>query len=104
MKYVCLLIYLASNFGWNINQMDAKNDFLHGDLFEEFLMEEPPSFVIDSHLVFRLQKYLLGLNQDPKDWYAKINSFFLHLGFKHCESNHSLYVLHTHGNILIIVV
>jgi hypothetical protein len=44
------------------------------------------------------------LKQAPRAWYAKIDSFFLHLGFKHCESDHSLYVLHTHGNTLIIVV
>jgi hypothetical protein len=44
------------------------------------------------------------LNQAPIDWYAKINNFFLHLNFKHCEYDHSLYVSHTHGNVFIIFV
>jgi hypothetical protein len=44
------------------------------------------------------------LNQAPRAWYDKIDNFFLHLGFKCCESDHSLFVLHTHGNTLIIVV
>jgi hypothetical protein len=44
------------------------------------------------------------LKQAPRAWYAKIDHFFLNLGFKHCESDHSLYVLHTHGDTLIVVV
>jgi hypothetical protein len=44
------------------------------------------------------------LKKAPRDWYAKINNLFLRLGFKHCESDHGLYVLYTHGNTLIIVV
>ena len=67
-------------------------------------MEQPPSFVIDSSLVFQLKKSLYGLKQDPPDWYAKIDSFFINLGFKHCESDHSLYVLHVHGDTLIVTI
>ena len=29
----------------------------------------------------------------PRVWYDKINNFFLQLGFKHCELDHSIYVL-----------
>ena len=35
---------------------------------------------------------------------AKIDSFFINLGFKHCESNHSIYVLHVNGDTMIVVV
>jgi len=44
------------------------------------------------------------LKQAPRAWYAKINNFFLHLGFTCCEFDHSLHVLHTHGNTFIFVV
>jgi hypothetical protein len=44
------------------------------------------------------------LKQAPRAWYAKIDHFFLNLGFKHCESDHSLYVLHDNGDTLIVVV
>jgi hypothetical protein len=44
------------------------------------------------------------LKQSLRAWYAKINNFFLQLGFKCCESDHKLYVLHTDGDILIVIV
>jgi hypothetical protein len=84
-------------------KMDVKNAFLHGDLSEEIFMEQPPSFVTNSNIVCRLQKSLYSLKQAPRA-YAKIDHFFLHIGFKHYDFVHSLYVLRTHGNTLIIVV
>ena len=45
-----------------------------------------------------------GSKQDPWLWYEKIGWFFFNLGFKHCESDHSIYVFHLHGNTLIIYV
>jgi hypothetical protein len=44
------------------------------------------------------------LKQSPRAWYDKIDNLFIHLGFKHCEFDHSLYVLHTHGDTLIVVL
>ena len=67
-------------------------------------MEKPPSFMIDSYLVFWLKKSLYGLRQAPWAWYEKINRFFVSLGLKHCESDHIIYVLHVDGNILIVAV
>jgi hypothetical protein len=57
-----------------------------------------------SNLVFQLQNSLYGLKQYPITWYAKIDHFFLNHGFVHCESDHSIYVLHAHGDTLIVVV
>ncbi|XP_052206803.1 LOW QUALITY PROTEIN: 1-phosphatidylinositol-3-phosphate 5-kinase FAB1B-like [Diospyros lotus] len=44
MTTVRILIALAAKFGWNLQQFDVKNAFLHGDLEEEVFMEIPPSF------------------------------------------------------------
>jgi hypothetical protein len=52
MNYVRLILSLVARFGWKIHQMDVKSSFLHGDLSEEIFMEQPPSFVTDSNLVF----------------------------------------------------
>ena len=81
---VQLILYLDACFGWNIHQMDVKSVILHGDLYEEIYMEQTLSFVKGSTLVCQLKKLLYG--------------------FKCCESNHSLYVLHVHGDNLIVVI
>jgi hypothetical protein len=49
MNSVRLIISLVARFGWKIHQMDVKSAFLHGDLFEEILMEQPPGFCQFSH-------------------------------------------------------
>jgi hypothetical protein len=104
MNSVQLILSLVAHFGWKIHEMDVKSAFLHGDLFEEIFMENPLNFVIDSNLICRIKKLLCGLKQTSQAWYVKINSLFLRLGFKLCESDHSLYVLNVNGYTLIFVV
>ncbi|RDX82107.1 hypothetical protein CR513_37145, partial [Mucuna pruriens] len=41
MNMVRVIISLAAHFGWNLQQFDVKNVFLHGDLEEEVYMEIP---------------------------------------------------------------
>jgi hypothetical protein len=57
--------------------MDMKNAFLHGDLSKEIYMEQPQGFMQESSLVCRLKKYLYGLKQSPRAWYAKMDSYLL---------------------------
>ncbi|GJY61695.1 ribonuclease H-like domain-containing protein [Tanacetum coccineum] len=38
------VLSLAVSRYWPIHQLDVKNDFLHGDLFETFYMHQPPGF------------------------------------------------------------
>jgi hypothetical protein len=40
-----VLISIAANLDWPLYQLDVKNVFLHGDLFEEVYMEKLPGFV-----------------------------------------------------------
>ncbi len=63
MTTVRAIIAMAIAKGWSFHQMDVKNVFLHGDLWEEVYMEQPPSYVDQTHpnLVCRLKKALYGL-------------------------------------------
>ena len=38
---ICILISIAANQDWPLQQFDVKNDFLNGDLEEEVYMELP---------------------------------------------------------------
>ena len=48
---------------WPLYQLDIKNAFLHGDLAEEFYIEQPLEFVAqgESGLVCKLCRSLYGL-------------------------------------------
>ncbi|GJT08980.1 retrovirus-related pol polyprotein from transposon RE1 [Tanacetum coccineum] len=57
---------------WPLHQLDVKNAFLHGELFDIVYMEQP-SGSMDSHFpnyVCRLKKALYGLKQAPRCQYS----------------------------------
>ena len=44
MNSIRVLLSCAANLGWDLQQFDVKNVFLHGELEEEVYMEIPPGF------------------------------------------------------------
>jgi hypothetical protein len=45
MDSIRLTLAIVTTKGWEVHQMDMKNTFLHGDLFEEIYMEQPQVFM-----------------------------------------------------------
>ena len=58
-----LLLYVIAAFYFEVEQMDVKTTFLHGDLKEEICMKQPKGFMVKGkkELVCRLKKSLYGL-------------------------------------------
>lgn len=59
------LIADASIHKWNTSQMDVKNVFLNGDLYEEVYMIPPSDVPHKLGKVCKLKKTLYGLKQMP---------------------------------------
>jgi hypothetical protein len=94
MTTIRAIIAMATTKGWSLHQMDVKNAFLHGDLQEEVYMEQPPSYVDQTHpnLVCRLKKTLYGLKQAPRAWLDKIGQYLVTSGFQTSNAHFSLYL------------
>jgi hypothetical protein len=60
-----VLMSLAATFNMEIEQMDMKTTFLHGDLEEEIYMKQPHRFVVKGkkYLVCKLKRSLYVLKQ-----------------------------------------
>ena len=89
---VRVLLSLAANFGWNLQQFHVKNAFLHGDLEEEFYMEVPLGFESKEGMVCKLKKALYGLKQSPRTWFGRLTKVMIVLGYKQSQGDHSLFV------------
>ena len=86
--------------------MDVKTTFLHGLLQEEVYLEKPHGFEIyerDSH-VCKLKKALYGLKKSPWDWYSRIDSYLLSIGFQKSEADPNLYYIMVGGVPLILLL
>jgi hypothetical protein len=91
--------------GWDIRQLDVKNAFLHGFLFEPVYMQQPLGFEDPHHLlhVCKLNRALYGLKQAPRAWFDQLSSFLLSLGFFSNIADLSLFIHHSSFGILILL-
>jgi hypothetical protein len=80
---IIFMLSVVVAFDFEVEQMDVKTTFLHGDLEEEIYMKQPKGFVVKGkkELVCKLKKSMYGLKQSPRMWYQKFDTYMLGLGF-----------------------
>jgi hypothetical protein len=103
---VRVLLALASIKGWHLEQLDVNNAFLHGDLNEDVYMSLPPGFPAtnEPNKVCKLHKSIYGLKQASRQWYSKLSSSLVSLGYTPSQSDHSLYIKSTANSFTALLV
>jgi hypothetical protein len=99
------LLSIVAAFDLEVEQMDVKTTFLHGDLEEEIYMKQREGFVVKGkkELVGKLKKLLYGLKQSPRTWYQNFDTYILGLRFLRSRVDHCVYSKQV-GNHFIYVV
>ncbi|KAM1763339.1 hypothetical protein ACFX11_002688 [Malus domestica] len=104
---VRVLLSLAANLDWPLQQFDVKNAFLHGDLTEEIYMDLPPG-CNDSDIwkrkVCRLKKSLYGLKQSPRAWFGRFTKSMKAFGYRQSNWDHTLFVKRQNGRVTVFIV
>jgi hypothetical protein len=100
------MLATAVSRDWPIQQLDMKNVFLHGTLFETVFWCQPTSFADPAQpdLVCRLHKSLYGLKQAPWAWYSRFATYLTTLGFTEAKSDTSLFIFHRGSDTVYLLL
>ncbi|RVW91489.1 Retrovirus-related Pol polyprotein from transposon RE1 [Vitis vinifera] len=104
---VRVLLSLAANLDWPLQQFDVKNVFLHGELSEEVYMDLPPGCMVSEkqcQKVCKLKKSLYGLKQSPRAWFGRFTKSMRAFGYRQSNSDHTLFLKKQHGKITALIV
>jgi hypothetical protein len=78
---------------YELEQLDVKTAFLHGDLEEQIYMQQPEGYRIvgkENHVCL-LQKSLYGLKQSPRQWYKRFDAFMESIYFGRSQYDNCFY-------------
>ena len=106
MSSIRTILSLAACHDLEVEQMDVKTAFLHGDLEEELYMEQPEGFIAQGKedYVCKLKKSLYGLKQAPRQWYKKFEFVMGEHGYKKTTSDHCVFIRRFSGGDFIILL
>ncbi|CAK8543284.1 unnamed protein product [Lathyrus sativus] len=94
MSSIKTVLSLTATLDLEVEKMDVKTTFLHGDLEEEIYMKQFNGFQVkgkEDH-VCRWRKSLYGLKQDLRQWYKKFKSVMCDQGYRKTTSDHCVFV------------
>jgi hypothetical protein len=77
-----VLISMATTFDLEIDKLDVKKMFLHGDVEEEIYMKWVEEFVVKGkkETICKLKRSLYGLKESLRMWYQNFDTCILRLG------------------------
>ena len=103
-----ILISIAANRDWPLQQFDVKNTFLNGDLEEEVYMELPLGIIKQSSKhegkVCKLKRALYGLKQSPRAWFGRFTLAMKATGYQQSNADHTLFVKHKDVKVTTLIV
>jgi Reverse transcriptase (RNA-dependent DNA polymerase) len=93
MTFIRAVLGLVAGLDLELEQLDVKTVFLHGDLEEEIYMVQLEGFEVKekNNMVCKLKKSLYGLKQAPRQWYKKFDSFMMSHGYQRTKADPCVY-------------
>jgi len=102
-----VVLGLAASLDLEIEQLNVKTAFLHGDLEEEIYMKQSKGFEVvgKRNFVCQLHESLYGLKQAPIQWYKKFDSFIAKHDFNKTLTDHCVFIKkYASGDFIILLL
>jgi len=101
-----VVLTLAAQNNWEVEQVDVKNAYLNTELTETIYMAQPPGFALPGHEnhVCQLLKALYSLEQAGQCWYKRICEAFTKFSYTRCAAEHCVFYRQHQGKIVMIIV
>ncbi|KAK2437580.1 secreted RxLR effector protein [Trifolium repens] len=99
-----VLMAIVNQYDLELEQMDVKTAFLHGELEETIYMQQPEGFVEDKSKVCLLKKSLYGLKQSPRQWYRRFDEFLLKGGFVRSNYDSCVYMMKRNEKVILYLI
>ncbi|GKA04917.1 putative ribonuclease H-like domain-containing protein [Tanacetum coccineum] len=105
-EVIRLFLAYASFKDFVVYQMDVKSAFMYGKIEEEVYVCQPPGFKDPEFpdRVYKVEKALYSLHQDPRAWYETLSTYLLDNGFKRGQIDKTLFIKRVKGDILLVQV
>ncbi|GJZ31453.1 putative ribonuclease H-like domain-containing protein [Tanacetum coccineum] len=89
-----LFLAYASFKDFVVYQIDVKSAFLYWKIEEEVYVCQPPGFEDPyfPYRVYKVEKSLYGLHQDPRSWYKTLSTNLLDNGFQRGKIDKTLFI------------
>ena len=102
-RFLCAL---ATKYDLDMDQMDVKAAYLHGDIEEDIYVEPPEELRSpeDEGQVWKLQKSMYGLKQSGRAWNKKLNETLINDGFERSKADPCVYIKRTKRGLVIVAV
>jgi len=105
MDTIRAILVVVAQYKLKVHQMDVKSAFLNRVLEEEVYVEKQPRYEIGADdKVYHLKKALYGLNQAPRAWYNRIDSYFMRNNFCRSDGEPTLYIKESKDMFLTIIL
>ena len=70
---MCIVMLTALVMRWRVESLDFTSAFLQCDKLEGEIFLRPPSHISTESLVWKLKRYIYGLNAASRSWHKRVN-------------------------------
>jgi Reverse transcriptase (RNA-dependent DNA polymerase) len=91
-----VLMAIAAEENWEIDQVDIKTAFLYGKLDDDVYIELPDG------TIRKLQRAIYGLKQAGRQWYGRFHKSLLKFGLERCKGDPCCY-MKADGSLFVMI-